>query len=71
MASLSSPGGWDQAGGHAFRVLEQGLEDVLRRDALMVEADSHALGRLQHALGAVGEFLEVHETLSCRLLLLS
>ena len=55
-----APGARDQARRHAFVILEQGLEDVFRRDPLMVHADRHGLRALQETLGSVSEFLEVH-----------
>src|SRR3546814_2609564 len=50
----------DQPGGHALLVFEQRLEQMFRRNLLMVHADRDGLRRLQEALGAIGEFLEVH-----------
>ena len=54
----------DQPRGHAFLVLQQGLEDMLGGDALVVQADRNGLRRLEKALGAVGEFFEVHGCIS-------
>ena len=54
-------GALDQPGGHALAVLEQRLEQVLGRDPLVVQPDRHGLRRLQEALGAVGELLEIHQ----------
>ena len=51
----------DQARGHAFAVFEQCLQQMLGRDALVVHADRDGLRGLQEALGAIGEFFEVHE----------
>ena len=59
-ASASPPAALDQPRGHALLVLEQRLEQMLGRDPLMVHADRDGLRRLQEALGAVGEFFEVH-----------
>src|SRR3546814_7736643 len=44
----------------ALLVFEQRLEQMFRRNLLMVHADRDGLRRLQEALGAIGEFLEVH-----------
>jgi hypothetical protein len=41
-------------------VVEQRLQQVLRRDALVVLAHRDGLRRLQEALGAIGELLDVH-----------
>ncbi len=53
-------GGADQVGCHALVVVEKRLQQVLGRDALVVLADCDRLCGLEEALGAVGEFLEVH-----------
>ena len=34
---------------------------MFRADPLMAHADRHGLRRLEEALGAVGEFFEVHD----------
>ena len=58
-------GGADQAGCHALLVLEQGFEDMLRRDALMIEPDCDSLRGLEKALRAVRVLLKVHSDSSC------
>ena len=50
----------DQARGHALLVVEQGLQEMRRRDALMMFANRDRLGGLQEAPGAVGQFLKIH-----------
>ena len=52
--------GFDQPGAHAFIVFEQRLQQMLRRDPLMVDPDRNGMRRLEKALGAVCEFFEVH-----------
>ena len=47
---------------HAFAILEQGLEDMQRRNALVVHADGYGLRGLKETLGAVSEFFEIHAT---------
>ena len=51
----------DQPGCHALAVFQQSLEQMLGRNPLVAIADGNGLRRLQKALGAVGEFLEVHD----------
>jgi hypothetical protein len=50
----------DQPRGHALLVLKQRFRNMLRTDPLVVHADRDGLRRLQKALGAIGEFFEVH-----------
>ena len=50
----------DQARGHALLVVEQGLDQMRRRDALVMLAHGDRLRRLQEAARPVGEFLEIH-----------
>ena len=58
---LRSPAGLaDQAGGQPFLVVEQHLEQMLRRELLVALAQREALRRLDEALGAIGIFVEVH-----------
>jgi hypothetical protein len=57
-------GALDQPAGHAFLVFQQGLEHVFGGDALVAQADGQGLGRLEETLGAIGEFLEVHDGVS-------
>ena len=52
--------GLDQAGGRAFLVVQQRLQQVLRRDLLVELADRDGLGGLQEATRPLGEFLNVH-----------
>ena len=47
-----------------FRVVEQHLQQMLRRDLRVAFADGEGLRRLHEALEPVGEFLEIHGTLS-------
>ncbi len=53
-------GGLDQARGHALLVVEQRLQQMRRRDPLMILAHRDRLRRLEESPGAVGEFLEIH-----------
>ena len=53
-------GGADQARRGALLVVEQRLQQVLRRDALVVLADRDGLRGLEEAPRAVGELLDVH-----------
>ena len=53
-------GGADQAGRRALLIVQQGLQQMLGRHPLVVFTDGDGLRRLQEALGAVGEFLDVH-----------
>ena len=53
-------GGADQARRGALLVVEQRLQQVLRRDALVVLADSDGLRGLEEPPRAVGELLYVH-----------
>ena len=53
-------GGADQAGRGAFFIVEQRLQQVLGGDPLGKLADGDGLGGLQKALGAFGEFLDIH-----------
>ena len=50
----------DQAGRHALLVVEQRLQQMRRRDPLMMFAHGDRLGRLQKATCAIGQFLKVH-----------
>ena len=52
----------DQPGGHALLIVEQRLQQMRGRDALMMFADGDRLGRLQEAARAIGEFLKIHST---------
>ena len=54
----------DQIGGQALRVVEQHLEQMLGREALMALAQRQRLRRLDEALRPLGVFLEVHRQLS-------
>ena len=56
----TAAGALDQAGGHALRVVEQHLQEVLGAELLMALAQGQALRRLDESLGAVGVFLEIH-----------
>ena len=53
----------DQACRHALIILDQGFQQMLRCHALVAVADRDGLGGLQEALGALGEFLDVHSYL--------
>ena len=57
-------GGPDQAGGGAFLVVQQRLQQVLRGDPLVEFADRDGLGGLQESPGALGEFLDIHALMS-------
>jgi len=61
-----APGGADQPGGGTVRVVEQGLEQVLGQDPLMVFADGDGGCGLQEAAGAFGELLDVHVSVPLR-----
>ena len=50
----------DQPGGHALLVVEQRLQQMRRRDPLVMLADRNRLRRLQEPARAVGELFEVH-----------
>src|SRR6202035_330765 len=52
--------GADQIGAEAFLVLEQDLEQMLRRQPLMAAAQRQILGRLDKALRPFGVFFEFH-----------
>jgi len=59
----------DELRGHALLVVEQRLEQMRGRNPLVVQADRNGLCSLQEALGAVGEFLEIHANtpvMNCR-----
>src|SRR3546814_19084230 len=53
-------GGADQVRRQALLVVEQNLEKVLRRQALVVGAQGKRLRRLNEAARTVGVFLEIH-----------
>ena len=57
-------GGRDQVGGHAFRIVEQHLQEMLGQEPLVALAQCQALGRLQEALRAVRVFFDVHDFFS-------
>ena len=54
------PGGADQIGGEAFSVIEQNLEQVLRREALVPARGGKALSRLHEAARTLGKLVEIH-----------
>ena len=56
-------GGRDQAGGGAFLIVQQCLQQVFRGDPLVELADRDGLGGLQEAARTLGELLDIH--LSC------
>ncbi len=56
-----APGGADQVGGKAFLVVEQHLEDMFRREALMPFAQGKHLCSLDETLAAFRVFLEIHD----------
>ncbi len=53
-------GGAYEAARSALRVVEQGFQQVLGADALVILADGDGLRGLQESLGALGEALDVH-----------
>ena len=53
-------GGLDQARGHALLVVEQRLQQMRRRDALMMLANRDRLRGLQEPARAVGELFKIH-----------
>jgi hypothetical protein len=53
-------GGADQAGSSAFLVVEQGFEQMFRRNTLMEFAYGDRAGGLQEAFRAIGEFFQIH-----------
>ncbi len=57
--------GLDQPGRHALLVVEQRLQQMRRRDPLMMLAHGDRLGRLQEAACAIGQFLKVHGSPFC------
>jgi hypothetical protein len=57
----------NQPCGHALIVFEQCLRQMRGGDLLVAHPDCDGLGRLQKALGAVGEFLKVHRFILFRL----
>ena len=57
--------GLDEPGRHALLVIEQRLQQMRRRDPLMMLANGDRLGRLQEAARAVGQFLKIHELPLC------
>ena len=59
-------GGADQAGGGTLLVIEQRLEHVLGREALVEIADRDGLRCLQKAAGTLGELFQVHGGVSLR-----
>ena len=52
--------GLDQTRRHALLVVEQGLEQMRGRDALMMLANGDGLRRLKEAAGAIGELFQIH-----------
>ena len=60
-ASRGAPAGaLDQAGGHAFRIVEQHLQQVLGRELLMALAERLGLRGLDEAPRPLRVFLEIH-----------
>ena len=53
-------GGPDEVGGKALAVVEQNLEQVLRREALVAAARREPLGCLHEAARALGKLIEIH-----------
>ena len=53
-------GGADEIGGEALSVVEQDLEHVLRREALVAARGRESLGCLHEAARALGKLVEVH-----------
>src|SRR5690606_38641466 len=49
-----------QVGGKAFPVVEQDLEQMFRREALVVAAQRQSLRRLDEPARALRKFLEIH-----------
>ena len=56
-----APGLADQPGCHSLTVFEQGLQQMLRRDALVRHTDRDGLRSLKETLGAVGKQFEIHD----------
>ena len=54
--------GLDQPGGHALLVVEQRLQQMRRRDPLMMLANRDRLRGLQEPARAVGELLKIHSS---------
>ena len=52
--------GVDQPSRHALLIVEQRLQQMRRRDPLVMLADRDGLRRLQEAARAIGELFEVH-----------
>ena len=59
-------GGPDQAGGRAFLVVQQRLQQMLGRDPLVELADRDGLGGLKEPAGPLGEFLDIHVVVPVR-----
>ena len=57
--------GLDQPRRHALLIVEQGLEQMRRRDALMMLANGDGLRRLEEAPGAIGELFQIHPSTLC------
>ena len=55
-----APGGLDQAGGRAFRVVQHRLQQMLGRDALVEFADGDRARGLDKSPRALGQFFNVH-----------
>ena len=53
-------GSADEIGGEAFCVIQQNLEQVLRREALVAPRGREALRRLHEAARALGKLVEIH-----------
>ena len=56
-----APGTLNQLGSHALAIVQQRLQQMRRRDPLVIHADSNRLRSLQKAFGPVGELFEIHE----------
>ena len=56
----SPPAALDQPRGHALLVVEQRLQQMRRRDPLVMLANRDRLRRLQEAARAVGELFKIH-----------
>jgi hypothetical protein len=58
--SRACAGGADQARGGALRVIQQGLQKMVRRDPLMKFADRNGLGGLEKTPRPLSELLDIH-----------
>ena len=56
----AAPGPVDQRGGKTFLVVYQDLEQMLRRELLVISRQGHGLGRLDETPNALGILFDIH-----------